>query len=373
MFEIGSRIIFKYTGLEAEILEDHQDGSYTVWLMDDEEEGIAFDDDIVLAKDFSGIQQSELQKEIPKKASKKNSGPSTEDLFFSKKEQHARKLQGLQPSNNKYIKPKSVPTAHIKETIFEAQALVDTAPQGAGCYLAFHQTATDHYTIYLVNDTPVSFSFKFKLYLNQQIEHGFNKVIPASTYFAIGEFWQAQFNDAPKIEFACPNFHFSKSFKLKYKKFLTNHGVVPLIGIDTYHYLLFSKLEGRKKATTSIKEYTLQERSTNFSSITNTRPNLMDIASFDPELDLHAERLVEDTSEFTPSELFELQLQALDTFITQAAFLEIKEVFIIHGLGKGKLREGVELYLRYHGDIKTYKNEFHEKYGFGATRVVFKS
>lgn len=372
MFEIGSRIIFKYTGLEAEILEDHQDGSYTVWLMDDEEEGIAFDDDIVLAKDFSGIQQSALQKELPKKASQKNAGPSTEDLFFSKQEQHARKLQGFQPSNNKYIKSKNVPTAPIKETIFEAQALVDTAPQGAGCYLAFHQTATDHYTVYLVNDTPVSFSFKFKLYLNQQIEHGFNKVIPASSYFAIGEFWQAQFNDAPTIEFACPNFNFSKRLKLKYKKFLTNHGAVPLIGIDTYRYLLFATLEGRK-ATTSIKDYTLQERSTTLSSITHTRPDLMDIASFEHELDLHAEKLVEDTSEFTPSELFELQLKALDDFITQADLLEIKEVFIIHGLGKGKLRERVEQYLRYHGAIKTYKNEFHEKYGFGATRVVFKS
>jgi len=89
--------------------------------------------------------------------------------------------------------------------------------------------------------------------------------------------------------------------------------------------------------------------------------------------DLHAEKLVDDTSEFTPSELFDLQVQALEAFITQAAALGIKEVFIIHGLGKGKLRARVEQYLRYHGDVKSYKNEFHEKYGFGATRVVFKS
>jgi hypothetical protein len=370
MFEIGSRIVFKYTGLEAEILEDHQDGSYTVWLINDEEEGIAFDDDIVLAKDFSGVQQSEQQKELPQKAAKKSTGPSTADLFFSKEEQHARMLQALQPSTNKYIKCKHT-TPTTRETIFEVQQIIDTAPQGLGCYLAFHQTAADHYTIYLVNDTPVSFSFKFKLYLNQQIEHGFNKMIPASTYFAIGEFWQGQFNDAPKIEFVCPAFHFNKQFKLKYKKFLGNRGAVPLMGIDTYRYLLFSKLEGAK-STTSIKDYTLQERSTALQARTNFRPDLMDIASFEPELDLHAEKLVEDTSEFTPSELFDLQMQALETFITQAAALEIKEVFIIHGVGKGKLRARVEQYLRYHGDVKMYTNEFHEKYGFGATRVVFK-
>ena len=372
MFEIGSHIIFRYTGLEAEILEDHQDGSYTVWLVDDEEESIAFEDDIVLAKDFSGIQQSEQQKELPQKTSKKSTALSTEDLFFSKAEQQARKLQALQPSNNKYIKSKQRPAPSVKETIFEAQAIVDTAPQGTGCYLVFHQTSTDHYTIYLVNDTPISFSFKFKLYLNQQIEHGFNKVIPASTYFAIGELWQAQFNDAPKIEFVCPNFNFNKDFKLKYKKFLTNRGTVPLMGIETYRYLLFTQLEGHK-STTSIKDYTLQERSTTLQMMTKFSPDLMDVAAFEPELDLHAEKLVEDTSEFTPSELFELQLEALDAFVTKAAALELKEVFIIHGLGKGKLRTAVEKYLRYHGDVKSYKNEFHEKYGFGATRVIFKS
>lgn len=375
MFEIGDHIKFKYTGLEAEILENHQDGTYTVWLMEEADEGIAFEEDIVLAKDFKGIQASEQQMELPKKKSNKPTGPSTEDLFFSKAEQEARKLEALQPSNNKYLtnQKKKQATTPIELESFVPKGLIDTPPQGLGCFLAFHQTAVDHYTIYLVNDTPISFSFRFSLYLNQQLEHGFNKVIPASSYFPIGEFWQAQFNDAPQVEFSCPNFHFNKRFKLKYKKFLTSNGPVPLMGISTYHYLLFSKLSGISKPIIPLKDYTLQQAiATPSSKDSYNRANLMDVASFEPELDLHAEKLVNDTSEFTSGELFELQLQALDSFITQAAELELKEVFVIHGLGKGKLREGVEQYLRYHGDVKTFKNEFHEKYGFGATKVTFK-
>lgn len=373
MFEIGTRIIFKYTGLEAEILEDHRDGTYTVWLMEEADEGIAFEEDIILAKDFAGVQQSEQQKALPKKTNKKPTGPSTEDLFFSKEEQEERLLQAFQPADNRFISPKKKKTPPSSLQSFVAKSVVNSPPQGLGCFLAFHQTATDHYTIYLVNDTPVSFSFQFSLYLNGLLEHGFNKVIPASSSFPIGEFWQAQFNDAPQIEFNCPNFKFSKRFKIKYKKFLTTNGPVPLLGISMCHYLLFTKLEGYSKPSTSIKDYTLQQRFvSNQSTSAYRRANLMDMASFDPELDLHAERLVNDTSEFTSGELFEIQLRALDTFITQAAELELEQVFVIHGLGKGKLREGVEQYLRYHGDVKTYKNEFHEKFGFGATKVIFK-
>ncbi|MGH1337534.1 MAG: Smr/MutS family protein [Aureispira sp.] len=373
MFEIGNQIRFKYTGLEAEILEDHQDGTYTVWLMEEADEGIAFEEDIILSKNFKGIQKSAQQMELPKKTTKKDSGPSTEDLFFSKTEQYARKIEALQPSNNKYIQPKKKKVVNSTSESFTPESLIDSPPQGLGCYLAFHQTAQDHYTIYLVNDTPVSFSFKFQLHLHQQLEHGFNKIIPASSYFPIGEFWQAQFNDAPQIEFSCPNFNFKKRFKLKYKKFLSNKGPVPMLGINTYNYLLFTQLNTSSNASVSIKDYTLQQRFV--SSQPNSayrRANLMDMASFNPELDLHAERLVNDTSEFTSGELFEIQLRALETFITQATELELEEVFVIHGLGKGKLREAVEKHLRYHGDIKTYKNEFHEKYGFGATKVTFK-
>jgi uncharacterized protein YecA (UPF0149 family) len=376
MFEIGDRIRFKYTGLEAEILENHQDGTYTVWLMEEADEGIAFEEDIVLATAFDGVQLSQQQKELPQKKKQQPKGPSTEDLFFSSSEQEARRLQALQPSNNRLLQQAA---KHKKKSVepsleaFVPKGLVDTPPQGLGCFLAFHQTAEDHYTILLVNDTPVSFSFRFSLYLKQHLEHGFNKVIPASSYFPIGEFWKAQFNDSPHIEFSCPNFKFSKKLKLKYKKFLTTNGPVPLIGISCAHYLLFSKLEGYSKPSASIKDYTIQQQQfTDTSSPNYRRADLLTIASFKPELDLHAEKLVNDTSEYSAGELYELQLRALDTFITQAATLELEEVFVIHGLGKGKLRAGVEQYLRYHGDVKSYSNEYHNNYGFGATRVIFK-
>jgi len=376
MFEIGAKIRFKYTGMLAEIVENHQDGSYTVWLEEEQEDSVAFEDDIVLDRDFKSIEQSEQQKTLKKK--KKIKGPSTEDLFYSKEELENKKRAAFQPKNRaSIIPPKKNTSTEEAENIFTLTPIIDQAPTNKGCYLAFHQTSNSTYTIYLVNDTLTSFGFEFKLFLNQQLEHGFNKIIPANTFFAIGEFLQAQFNDTPSIEFICPKFDFNKKIKLKYRKFVRTQQAIPLMGLNTFGFLLFTDLNPYLKKNSSIKDYTnnhKKEQSHLMAPVNRLYRSfdLMDVASFEPELDLHAEKLVNDTSEFTARELYELQLQVLEEFIIKAVEFELKEVFVIHGLGKGKLKQGVDDFLRFHGDVRTYKNEFHEKYGFGATKVLLK-
>lgn len=375
MFEIGDLIRFKYTGVEAEIVEDHMDGSYTVWIEADDDESVAFVDDIVLAKDFKQIEISAQRKAVKKKTK----GPSTEDLFFSKSEQEHRKKVALQPPHLKKSVAKSTTNNTTEEeTGFKITPIEPTAPTQTGCHLAFHRTSPTNYTVYLVNDTPISFNFEFKLFLRKEIKQGFNKLIPANTFFAIGELLHEQFNDSPHIEFSCPTFKFEKSIKLKYRKFAGTHKMVPLMGLSTYSFLLFKNLTPfHPKPKASIQSYTQQHKNEQAHIIAPVqklykRFDLNDVAAFEPELDLHAEKLVNDTSEFTSGELYNIQLKVLQSFINKAVEFGIKEVFVIHGLGKGKLRQGVDEYLRYHGNVKSYKNEFHEKYGFGATKVILK-
>ena len=46
-------------------------------------------------------------------------------------------------------------------------------------------------------------------------------------------------------------------------------------------------------------------------------------------------------------------------------------MIVIHGLGKGKLREEVMRLLREYKEVAHFKNEYHPKYGFGATEISF--
>lgn len=379
MFNIGDKVRFIYTGMFAEIKKDHLDGSYTVWLEEDKEESIAFEDDIVLAKDFKKIETSIQQKEIQKKSK----AISTEDLFFTKEELEARNLAALQPNfmkekqlSNKSQNSKKTENNPQDTPVFSPPPIVPTKGTGTGCHLVFYPTSPSSYTIYLVNDTTDSFSFEYKLFLNQNLKQGFNKLIPPNTFFAIGEILQEQFNDSPSILFKCNRLHLEKEIKLKYKKMLGVQKQVPLMGLEAYSIVLFEQTNPYLQNKNSLKDYTEQHQKEQDHFLAPIqklyRPhNLKDTAAFPIELDLHAESLVDDTSEFTPKELYELQLEVLDTYINKAAAIGIKEVFVIHGVGKGKLKQGVEEYLRYHGAVVSFKNEFHEKYGFGATRVVF--
>ena len=47
------------------------------------------------------------------------------------------------------------------------------------------------------------------------------------------------------------------------------------------------------------------------------------------------------------------------------------EFRVVHGLGKGKLKEEIYKILEKHEQVKSYKNEYHSRYGYGSTIIYF--
>ena len=94
-------------------------------------------------------------------------------------------------------------------------------------------------------------------------------------------------------------------------------------------------------------------------------------ANFNIELDLHLENLTHNAQKLTSSEKVRLQLRRFEEHMEEAIRLGVERVFIIHGLGKGKLRNAIASRLITMPEVKTFKNEYHPKYGWGATEVIF--
>jgi dsDNA-specific endonuclease/ATPase MutS2 len=42
---------------------------------------------------------------------------------------------------------------------------------------------------------------------------------------------------------------------------------------------------------------------------------------------------------------------------------------VIHGLGSGKLRDEIHELLRHKKEVKTFVNQYHASYGYGATEI----
>ena len=91
------------------------------------------------------------------------------------------------------------------------------------------------------------------------------------------------------------------------------------------------------------------------------------------EIDLHLENLTDSPAKLSNSDKLHLQLDHAIDFIQQAIKHGSQKAYLIHGIGKGKLKERLHDLLHKHPQVKFYKNEYHHKYGYGATEVVFRN
>ncbi|MBK6996084.1 MAG: Smr/MutS family protein [Lewinellaceae bacterium] len=70
-------------------------------------------------------------------------------------------------------------------------------------------------------------------------------------------------------------------------------------------------------------------------------------------------------------EILRIQLQHCHRFVEKAVRLGAPRVFLIHGVGEGKLKDAIAEQLRANPYVVKFKNEYHHKYGYGATEVIF--
>lgn len=93
---------------------------------------------------------------------------------------------------------------------------------------------------------------------------------------------------------------------------------------------------------------------------------------FNYELDLHADQLIGNTDTKSDEEILSIQVNRIRPYIDEAIELRIQRVYIIHGIGSGRLRAEVETVLHNHPQIIEFNNDYHPKYGKGATEVILK-
>lgn len=90
------------------------------------------------------------------------------------------------------------------------------------------------------------------------------------------------------------------------------------------------------------------------------------------EVDLHIEKLRDDHAFLSKSEILDIQLQAFQRNLDAAIAHKFSDIIFIHGLGNGTLKNHIHKTVSKHPQVKTFKDAFKEKFGYGATEVIFK-
>jgi len=90
------------------------------------------------------------------------------------------------------------------------------------------------------------------------------------------------------------------------------------------------------------------------------------------EIDLHIEKLRDDYQFLNQSEIIDIQLAYFQQMLDAAIVHQLPSIVFIHGVGNGTLRHHIHKTISKHPQVRTFMDARKEKFGFGATEVIFK-
>jgi hypothetical protein len=237
------------------------------------------------------------------------------------------------------------------------------------------------YDIYLINDLSVDILYDFFLSFFDATPVKHDGLLSAMSFEKVGNMIYDRLNDSPLVEIdAWPVFtagkgdKHSKEIKIKAKTFFSKTLTAPLLDKQVHLFKLFSSFEEnpQKSKEEDLRSYMKRKTSGNMPKFYREEADWLDVkavAEFLPEIDLHIEYLSDDFDKMDNGQKLRLQLTVFEKYMEKAINLGVPKVFIIHGVGKGKLKDAIATRLIKMPGVKTFKNEFHPKYGWGATEV----
>jgi hypothetical protein len=347
LFVVGTKVKFLHTGDEGVVTGLLEGGMVNVYIRSADMEIPAFADDLIRAEAF---------------------------------EQH--------PVKAKFVEGKKEPTAQKPPPIsIETQY---TILKSYGIQLAFLQQTgaeglPEKYQIFLINDTNYDVTYRVRFQTNHRKQVLWSDKLKKASAVMTGEMAYDDLNEAPEFEIECfwlttegaigPVF---KTLKIKPKTFFSNLRTAPLLNKPAHLFRLFERLPSSsgEKNEEDLSDYTKRHAkpSWRFSQSEfriHAVADSKELAEFEPEIDLHIENLSEKSHKMSAADILRLQLSVFENYLAKAIRLGVPRVFVIHGIGEGRLKDEIATRLMKNPDVQTFKNEYHHRYGWGATEIVF--
>ncbi len=246
------------------------------------------------------------------------------------------------------------------------------------------------YRVYLVNDTGQALIFSAKLLLGKQLMWQRIGQLGGTAYFELGDLQHQELNQAAAIDLEVrakkeggTGLAHQHSLKIKPKQFFKHFITAPLLNRKVYHFVLFQKLredgpppspkkEDLATYTKRVAQQAGKATQKNLRSRVSATPDPARLAAFPRAIDLHIEKLLDDPSSLPARQYLGFQLSQGRRYLQEARQLGLDSVFLIHGVGEGKLKTALASMLKEMPGVASFRNDFHPRYGSGATEVFFR-
>ncbi|MCU0322637.1 MAG: hypothetical protein MUE72_09490 [Chitinophagaceae bacterium] len=239
----------------------------------------------------------------------------------------------------------------------------------------FNDEVVELLKIHLINKTPLAFGFTYTQKFAGEEHFELKNQVNAFHDFYLHDIDFAAVNDAPSFHF---DFmlqqpiknkaeHFETSLKLKPKQIFQRIEEMKANNEPTISYKLFDdypdKVYEEKFELSSLvaKGFKIYEAN-------KIRQNLEPARTV---IDLHIEKLSNDWQHLSNFEILTIQLKEFEKWYDLAVAHHQPSLVVIHGVGKGKLKEEIHDELKLKKEVKYFVNQYDARFGYGATEIFF--
>ncbi len=249
-----------------------------------------------------------------------------------------------------------------------------------GVYLSFlpvYKTAemeevVDVLKVYLLNELPQPVKFVYDMQASGKSEFKHEGVLHAFGNVYLHSVAYADMNDQPRFHWqladtANTSMEIAEGIvRIRPAKLFEQINNLLLKSEPTFSYLLIDDFYPKKKPEPKEKYDPAAK------SLARKLVTTKNIEAAKYELDLHIEALVDNKKGLTNADIVTIQLDTLRHYLQLSIVHRQERMIVIHGLGKGRLKEEVHLILKQTPEVSRFKNEWSARYGFGATEVFFR-
>ncbi len=239
----------------------------------------------------------------------------------------------------------------------------------------FGDEVVEELKVHLVNRTETTYHFIYNQNFFGKSDFELKNTINPFEDFYLHDLPFADLNDNPSFDFdfslVQPDKnkaeHYEASVKLKPKQLFTRIEELKQKNEATFSYKLFEKYPGRpfddnmELGNLAAKGY----------KVYNAKEARQHLEPARTVIDLHIEKLSDDWKHLSNYEILSLQLKTFEKYYELALAHHQHSLIVIHGLGTGKLRDEIHDILRLKREVKSFVNQYHSLYGYGATEIFF--
>jgi hypothetical protein len=239
----------------------------------------------------------------------------------------------------------------------------------------FGDVIVEELKLHLINHTSSAYNFIYKLHFFGKPDFELKNTLPPFEDFYLHDILFEDLNDSPAFdfEFSLVNpdkkkaAHYEASVKLKPKQLFAKIEELKLKNLATFSQLLFDNYPD--KPVEDVVE--LGPKAAKGYKIYNAAKDRQHLEPPRSVIDLHIEKLSDDWKHLSNYEILSLQLKTFEKYYQLSVIHHQPSLIVIHGVGEGVLRDEIHELLRLKKEVKSYVNQYHPAYGFGATEIFF--